>query len=181
MTCALGLSQVMLQLGMFVPAEEAKISPVDAIFTHFPTGAEDTIDKGRLGEECDRLREIFEVVTPYSLVLMDESFSSTGAYEASYIAAEVLGALSHVGCRCLFSTHLHQLAAELDDINARAKETGDAMIDTLVAGMETGQRSFKIYRRKPDGKSYARDIAEKYGISYDTIVKNFDSRQNNNV
>ena len=55
------------------------------------------------------------------------------------------------------------------------------MIDTLVAGMETGQRSFKIYRRKPDGKSYARDIAEKYGISYDTIVKNFDSRQNNNV
>lgn len=180
-TCALGLSQVMLQLGMFVPAEEAKISPVDAIFTHFPTGAEDTIDKGRLGEECDRLREIFEVVTPYSLVLMDESFSSTGAYEASYIAAEVLGALSHVGCRCLFSTHLHQLAAELDDINARAKETGDAMIDTLVAGMETGQRSFKIYRRKPDGKSYARDIAEKYGISYDTIVKNFDSRQNNNV
>lgn len=180
-TCALGLSQVMLQLGMFVPAEEAKISPVDAIFTHFPTGAEDTIDKGRLGEECDRLREIFEVVTPYSLVLMDESFSSTGAYEASYIAAEVLGALSHVGCRCLFSTHLHQLAAELDDINARAKETGDAMIDTLVAGMETGQRSFKIYRRKPDGKSYARDIAEKYGISYNTIVKNFDARQNNNV
>ena len=94
---------------------------------------------------------------------MDESFSSTGAYEASYIAAEVLGALSHVGCRCLFSTHLHQLAAELDEINARAKESGGAMIDTLVAGMETGQRSFKIYRRKPDGKSYARDIAEKYG------------------
>lgn len=178
-TCALGLAQVMLQLGMFIPAEEAKISPVDAIFTHFPTGAEDTIDKGRLGEECDRLREIFEVVTPYSLVLMDESFSSTGAYEASYIAAEVLGALSHVGCRCLFSTHLHQLAAELDEINARAKESGGAMIDTLVAGMETGQRSFKIYRRKPDGKSYARDIAEKYGISYDTIVKNFDARQNN--
>ncbi len=175
-TCALGLSQVMLQLGMFVPAKDARISPVDAIFTHFPTGAEDTIDKGRLGEECDRLREIFELITPCSLVLMDESFSSTGAYEGSYIAAEVLGALSYVGCRCLFSTHLHQLAAELDELNARAKETGGAPIDTLVAGMETGQRSFRIYRRKPDGKSYARDIAQKYGISYDTIIHNFDAR-----
>lgn len=176
-TCSVGLAQVMMQLGMFVPAEYAKISPVDAIFTHFPTGAEDTIDKGRLGEECDRLREIFDVITPNSLVLMDESFSSTGAYEASYIAAEVLGALSHVGCRCMFSTHLHQLAAEVDVINERAKKTGGALIDTLVAGMETGQRSFKIIRKKPDGKSYARDIAEKYGITYDNIVSNFDNRK----
>jgi len=175
-TCAAGQAQVMLQLGMFVPAASAVISPVDAIFTHFPTGAEDTIDKGRLGEECDRLREIFDVITANSLVLMDESFSSTGAYEASYIAAEVLSALSYVGCRCIFSTHLHQLAAELDDINERAAKTGGARIDTLVAGMETGQRSFRILRKKPDGKSYARDIAVKYGITYDTIVNNFDKR-----
>ena len=177
-TCAAGQAQVMLQLGMFVPAKSAIISPVDAIFTHFPSGADDTIDKGRLGEECDRLREIFEVITPSSLVLMDESFSSTGAYEASYIAAEVLGALSYVGCRCIFSTHLHQLAAELDAINEKAARTGGAPIDTLVAGMETGQRSFKILRKKPDGKSYARDIAEKYGITYESIINNFDSRIN---
>ena len=176
-TCAAGLSQVMLQLGMFLPASSATISPVDAIFTHFPTGAEDTIDKGRLGEECDRLREVFDVITPESFVMMDESFSSTGAYEASYIAAEVLGALSHVGCRCMFSTHLHQLAAELDSLNERAAKTGGAPIDTIVAGMETGQRSFKIIRKKPDGKSYARDIAEKYGITYDTIVNKFDERK----
>ena len=175
-TCAAGQAQVMLQLGMFVPADSAIISPVDAIFTHFPTGAEDTIDKGRLGEECDRLREIFDVITANSLVLMDESFSSTGAYEASYIAAEVLGALSYVGCRCIFSTHLHQLAAELDAINERAAKTGGSLIDTLVAGMETGQRSFRILRKKPDGKSYARDIAIKYGITYDTIVSKFDTR-----
>jgi DNA mismatch repair ATPase MutS len=183
-TCAAGQAQVMLQLGMFIPAEEAAISPVDAIFTHFPSGADDTIDKGRLGEECDRLREIFDVITPESLVLMDESFSSTGAYEASYIAAEVLSALSYVGCRCIFSTHLHQLAAELDSINEKAAKSGGAPIDTLVAGMETGQRSFKILRKKPDGKSYARDIAEKYGITYDTIITKFDNRttekENNN-
>ena len=169
-TCALGMAQVMFQLGLFVPADEATISPVDAIFTHFPTGADDTIDKGRLGEECARLGEIFESVTENSLVLLDESLSSTGSYEASYIAAEVLAGFSSVGCRVLFSTHLHELTAMIDDINEKTAKSGGAPIDTLVAGMESGKRSFKIYRAKPDGKSYARDIADKYGLSYDSIL-----------
>ncbi|MBE6593564.1 MAG: hypothetical protein E7642_06170 [Ruminococcaceae bacterium] len=172
-TCAVGLAQVMLQLGMFVPAKDAQISIADAIFTHFPTGADDTIDKGRLGEECARLRDIFEEVSENSFVLLDESLSSTGSYEASYIAAEVLAGFSRIGCRCLFSTHLHELAAEIDNINARTAPEGGTTIDSLVAGIESGKRSFKIVRMKPDGKSYARDIADKYGLSYENIVKNF--------
>lgn len=170
-TCALGLAISMMQLGMFVPAKKAIISPADAIYTHFPTGADDTIDKGRLGEECARLGEIFDNVTSYSLVLLDESFSSTGSYEGSYIAAEVLSGISIVGCRCLFATHLHELAAEIDRINEESSSRGGAKIDTLVAGIEEGQRSFKIFAAKPDGKSYARDIAEKYGLTYENILK----------
>ena len=171
-TCAVGLAQAMFQLGMFVPAKDAKISIADAIFTHFPTGADDTIDKGRLGEECARIRDVLEEVTKNSFVLLDESFSSTGAYEASYIAAEVLAGFSRIGCRCLFSTHLHELAAQIDTINERTAKDGGAKIDTLVAGIEDGNRSFKIVRMKPDGKSYARDIADKYGLSYENIVNN---------
>ena len=171
-TCAIGLAQVMMQLGMYVPAKSASISPVDGIYTHFPTGAEDTIDKGRLGEECARLGEIFDCVTAHSLVLLDESLSSTGSYEASYIAAEVLSGLAHVGCRCLFSTHLHELAAEIDNINKRSLENGGVAIDTLVAGIEgEGKRSFRITRAKPDGKSYARDIAQSYGLTYENILQ----------
>ncbi len=170
-TCALGLSLAMMQLGMFVPAKSALISPADAIYTHFPTGADDTIDKGRLGEECARLGEIFDNVTSHSLVLLDESFSSTGSYEGSYIAAEVLSGLSIVGCRCLFATHLHELASEIDRINDQSKASGGVKIDTLVAGIEEGQRSFKIFRAKPDGKSYAHDIALRYGLTYENILK----------
>ena len=170
-TCATGLAVAMMQLGMFVPAKHAKIRPADAIMTHFPTGAEDTIEKGRLGEECARLGDIFERVTKHSLVLLDESLSSTGSFEASYIAAEVLRGLSMSGCRCIFSTHLHELAAEIDNINEESSKAGGSPIDTLVAGIEEGQRSFKIYRAKPDGKSYARDIAQKYGLTYENIIK----------
>ena len=170
-TCALGIAQAMCQLGLPVPAEEAEISPVDAIFTHFPTGAEDTLDKGRLGEECARLREIFDAASGNSLVLLDESLSSTGAYEASFIAAEILSAFAVLGTRVLFSTHLHELSAEVAEINRRSAEAGGVRVDTLVAGIEEGRRSFRIHRKAPDGRSYARDIAERYGLSFESLKK----------
>ena len=169
-TVALGASQALMQLGLPVPAEEAVISPVDGIFTHFPEGADDTIDKGRLGEECARLREIFDSVTSASMILLDESLSSTGAYEASYIASEILTGFAAMKTRGIFSTHLHELAASISEINERSAERGGVKIDTLVAGMEEGERSFKIHRMKPDGKSYARDIADKYGLSFENIM-----------
>ncbi len=170
-TCAVGLCQAMCQLGLPVPAEEAAISPVSAIFTHFPKGTEDTLDKGRLGEECARLRDIFDAADENSLILLDESLSSTGAFEASYIAAEVLAAMAVLGARVLFSTHLHDLAMKCEEINRRAAALGGGRVDTLVAGMEEGRRSFKIYRKAPDGRSYARDIAERYGLSLEKLKK----------
>ena len=170
-TVAVGAAQAMYQLGLPVAAESARISAVDGIFTHFPEGADDTIDKGRLGEECARLGEIFEDASGDSMILLDESLSSTGAYEASYIASEILSGFAVLGCRGIFSTHLHELAANIPEINARSKEMGGVMTDTLVAGIEEGERSFKIYRAKPDGKSYARDIADKYGLSFESIMK----------
>ena len=169
-TVAVGASQALCQLGLPVPAKEARISVVDGIYTHFPEGADDTIDKGRLGEECARLREIFDSITQNSMILLDESLSSTGAYEASYIASEILTGFAALRVRGLFSTHLHELAARISEINERSIENGGVLLDTLVAGIEEGERSFKIHRAKPDGKSYARDIADKYGLSFENLV-----------
>ena len=169
-TVATGAAQALMQLGLPVPALSAEISPVDGIFTHFPEGADDTIDKGRLGEECARLKEIFDSVSEKSLILLDESLSSTGAYEAAYIASEILTGFAVIGCRGIFSTHLHELAASVSEMNDRSRERGGVMIDTLVAGIEEGKRSFKIHRMKPDGKSYARDIAAKYGLTFDSLI-----------
>lgn len=170
-TVAVGAAEAFMMLGLPVPAESAEISPVDAIFTHFPEGADDTIDKGRLGEECARLREIFDEVTENSMILLDESLSSTGAYEAAYIASEILTAFATMRVRGIFSTHLHELASSVSEINRKSKENGGISLDTLVAGIEEGRRSFKIVRKKPDGKSYARDIADKYGLSFENLME----------
>ncbi len=169
-TCAVGIAFIMAQLGLPVCADSCVISPCDQVFTHFPTGSEDTIDKGRLGEECSRLSAIFEEVTDESLVLLDESLSSTGSFEGAYIASEVLQGFSMVKCRGIFSTHLHDLAASVDSINASCLTKGGVKIDNLVAAIEKGSRSFKILREKPDGKSYASDIADKYGLSLEKIM-----------
>jgi DNA mismatch repair ATPase MutS len=165
-TCAVGIAQLFCQLGMLIPAQSAKISPVDCIYTHF-AGNYDTFEKGRLGEECEPLNAILNAITQYSLVLLDETLSSTGSFEGSYIAAEVVEGLSFLGCRCIYSTHMHELASLVGEINVSGKNK----VDTLVAGMEEGERSFKIRREKPDGKSYAKDIAQKYGISSKKIRK----------
>ena len=168
-TCAVGLAFAMFALGLPICAESARISPCDAIFTHFPQGSLDTIDKGRLGEECSRLEEIFGRITKYSLVLLDESFSSTGAYEAAAIAGEVLAGFSLAGCRVIFSTHLHELASRTAELNERCSAMGGVRIDNLVAEADGEERSFKIVRRQPDGQSRAADIARRYGLSFDVI------------
>ena len=54
-TQAWGIAMLLAQLGIYVPAESAAISPCDNIFTHFPADENDTVDLGRLGEESKRL------------------------------------------------------------------------------------------------------------------------------
>lgn len=172
LTCAVGLAQTMAQLGLPVCAASARISPVDLIETHFPQGADDTIDKGRLGEECARLKAIFSAISAHSMVLLDESLSSTGAFEAAYIGADVLVGFAAAGVRGIFSTHLHDLAAMVEELNRRAKEKGGVPIDTMTAEIKGGGvRSFHIVRKKPDGKSYAQDIARRYGLDLEHIME----------
>ena len=170
-TCAVGLAVMTASLGLPVCADEFEMSACDNVFCHFPNGEDDTVEKGRLGEECARLSDIVAGVTGQSLVLLDESLSSTGSYEAAAIAEEVLAGLSAAGCRAIFSTHLHALAAAVPAINGRCAALGGVKIDNLVADISAGVRSFKVERRAPEGKSYASDIAEKYGLSLDSILK----------
>ena len=78
----------------------------------------------------------------------------------------------------LFMLFFHFGWAKPVPINARNFKNGGVAIDTLVAGIEgEGKRSFRIQRAKPDGKSYARDIAQSYGLTYETIVGRMENNQ----
>lgn len=168
---SIGMTQALFQLGLFVPAKSAVMSPVSGIYTHFPASDENNYGKGRLESECARLGAIMEALTDTDMLLMDESFSSTSGLEAGYIASEVLTGIGAIGCGGIYVTHIHDLPQQVDEYNAHPMNKGK--IDNLVALMENkqdGTRSYKISRSTPDGLSYAKDIAARYGLHLDNIL-----------
>ena len=173
-TQAVGLAMVMAQWGVYVPAAEAKISPCDNIFTHFPADENDTVDLGRLGEESQRLSKIFEIATRHSLMLLNESLATTSVAEGVFIAKDVVRAMRYLGTRAIFNTHMHDLATSLDMINNEVE--GDSIAESLITGVHDGERSFKVSIAPPQGVSYAADIAKKYGVTFDQIKKEIDNK-----
>ena len=166
---SIGMAQALFQLGLPVPAERAEMSPVTGIYTHFPTSDEDNYGKGRLESECARISAILPRLRDTDLFLMDESFSSTSLLEGSYIAGEVLSAISEIGCGGVYVTHIHELTQRVRELSV-----GPGKLDNLVAQMQSvsdGTRSYRVLRTTPDGLSYARDIARKYGLSREEILQ----------
>ena len=93
--------------------------------------------------------------------------------EAGYIATEVLTGIGIIGCCGLYVTHIHDLTQHLDVYNSHPENRGK--IDNLVAMMESkeeGTRSYKVIRTTPDGLSYAKDIARRYRLDLEDILKN---------
>lgn len=166
---SIGMAQALFQLGLPVPAERAEMSPVTGIYTHFPTSDEDNYGKGRLESECARISAILPRLRDTDLFLMDESFSSTSLLEGSYIAGEVLSAISEIDCGGVYVTHIHELTQRVRELSV-----GPGKLDNLVAQMQSvsdGTRSYRVLRTTPDGLSYARDIARKYGLSREEILQ----------
>ena len=174
-TQAWGLAMLLAQMGIYVPAAQAVISPCDNIFTHFPADENDTVDLGRLGEESKRLSEIFSQATEHSAMLLNESLATTSVTEGLFIAKDVVKAMRYMGVRCIFNTHMHDLARSVDDLNREVE--GKSAAASLVTGVHDGERSFKVSLLPPQGISYAKDIALKYGVSFAQIKEGIDKRK----
>lgn len=173
-TQAVGLCVLLAQLGLYVPAREFALSPCDNIFTHFPADENDTVDLGRLGEESKRLSQIFDIATERSLLLLNESLATTSVAEGLFIARDVVKSMRYLGCRCIFNTHMHDLARDLDSFNSETE--GSSRVESIVTGVHDGQRSFKVSVTPPQGTSYAKDIAEKYGVTFQNIKEHIDRK-----
>ncbi len=166
-TQAIGLIFVLAQGGIYVPSTAFEFKSADCIYTHFPADEDRTMDLGRLGEECVRFKDIYTSATGNSLVLLNESFSTTSFEEGYYIARDSVKALLKKEIRTIYNTHMHKLASDADEYS---KSGNGACVSSLVVKSENGKRSFKIELAQPEGMSYARDIAEKYGVTYEMLT-----------
>ncbi len=112
--------------------------------------------------------------TQHSLVLLNETFSSTAFGEALYLAQDVLAAMCLIGSRAVFATHLVELVDHFDEIEGRVHGTSNLF--SLVAGIElkddgTAIPTYQITRGEPLGRSYAQEIARRHGISLAQILE----------
>ncbi len=168
-TQAVGQLFFMAQGGIYVTGEEFSYVPADAIFTHFPADEDKTLDLGRLGEECKRFKEIYEEATDKSLLLLNETFSTTSFEEGYYIARDCSRAILKKGIRTIYNTHMHKLAMDIDEINGDDNKCKAA---SLIVLSEEGKRSYEVRVAPPVGMSYADDIARKYGVTLNQLITN---------
>jgi DNA mismatch repair protein MutS len=106
---ALGISIVMAQAGLFVPATSFTYKPYKHIFTRIL--GNDNLFKGlsTFAVEMSELRTILRLATQNSLVLGDELCSGTESISAVSIFVAGVQALSKIGCSFIFATHLHEI------------------------------------------------------------------------
>jgi DNA mismatch repair protein MSH6 len=107
---------IMAQIGCYVPAVSARLTPVDRIMSRL--GANDNIfaAQSTFFVELSETKKILSEATPRSLVILDELGRGTSSYDGVAVAQAVLHHVAtHVGCIGFFATHYHSLAAEFEN------------------------------------------------------------------
>lgn len=107
---------LMAQVGSFVPAEAATISPVDRIFTRI--GASDDLVSGQstFMVEMNEVANILKYATRDSLVILDEIGRGTSTFDGMSIARAVIEHMAgKIHAKTLFATHYHELTDLADD------------------------------------------------------------------
>jgi DNA mismatch repair ATPase MutS len=149
---SVGLAQLMMQAGMFVPAESYSSEVCDNLFTHYRREEDATMKSGKLDEELVRMSGVADNVSPNSMVLFNESFSATNEREGSEIARQITSALVEKGVKVVFVTHLYTFARRLYD---------NKMKNALFLRAERrpeGTRTFRLIEGEPLQTSFGEDL-----------------------
>lgn len=150
---SIGLSQIMTQSGLFVGADTFETSICDNIYTHFRKNEDAQMNSGKLDDELRRLSNMIEIMNRDSMLICNESFSSTNEKEGTEIALPIIKGLTENGIRLFFVTHFYSLVNYFYE-----KHTKVAILQ--AQRNEDGSRSYKLVQGEPNKSSFANDIYE---------------------
>jgi len=106
---ALGISIIMAQVGMFVPAKKFKYSPYTSIFTRISGNDNIFKELSSFNVEMIELKAIWKRSDLKTLVIGDEVCRGTEQTSGSAIVATTLIKLSQQQSSFIFATHLHEI------------------------------------------------------------------------
>lgn len=148
----LGLAQLMMQCGMFVPAGTMAANVCTGIFTHYKREEDTGMESGKFDEELARMSELADHLAANSLVLFNESFAATNEREGSEIARQVVSALIERRVKVCLVTHQYEFAHGL---HARAQPNIRFLRAERGPG---GARTFKLVPGEPQRTSHGEDL-----------------------
>ena len=160
------LIAVLAHIGSYVPAQSARIGPLDRIYTRI--GAGDDLAGGRstFMVEMSETANILHNATERSLVLMDEIGRGTSTFDGLSLAWAVARHLAtEVRAFTLFATHyfeLTALGAELEtcaNVHLDATEHGDSLV------------FLHAVREGPANRSYGLAVAKLAGVPPSVIER----------
>jgi len=157
-----GQLHYLASLGLPVPGREARIFLPDRIFTHFEREENIETLRGKFDDELVRVHEILELATSDSVIVMNESFNSTSLSDALSVGTEVMRQVLELGCLGVYVTFVDEIAS--------LSEATVSMVSQIVPD-NPAERTFKVIRKRADGRAYAWAIAEKYGLSYGRLME----------
>ncbi|MDU4033205.1 DNA mismatch repair protein MutS [Acinetobacter sp.] len=157
------LISLLAYCGSFVPAQSARLGPIDRIFTRIGSADDLSSGKSTFMVEMTETSQILHHATSQSLVLMDEVGRGTSTYDGLSLAwACVLDLTKRIKCLCLFATHYFELTelgqeAGIDNYHVTAKEMNGNLI--LLHKVQPG----------PASQSHGLQVAKLAGIPASVI------------
>lgn len=162
---ALGNAVLLTLAGCPVCAESAVVFPVSNVFTHFPQD-ERFETEGRYADEQRRVGEILAAHGGSSLILLNETYSTTNEELAVSSTLALTEKLKDSGSFTLYITHQHGL-----------EEAKVPFLSVIVDQDDENRRTYRIARKKEAESSFAADILRLYGLDGESLLRRFPGKE----
>ncbi len=156
----LGQLAYLARLGWPVPGRQVRLPLCDRVFTLFERVEHPEDLRGKLEDELVRARSILDGATAESLLVFNESFSSTSLRDATGLGRHVLSEILARGSIAVYVTFVDELS--------RIDPAVVSVVSTVFPDDPT-RRTFRVVRARADGRAFAAALAQKYGLTYDQI------------
>lgn len=166
-----GLSQLLGQAGLYVPAASANLPRIRGLFVSLVENETSDQAEGRLGRELMRIRHLFESMGTPSMVILDELCSGTNPSEGTDIFLMVLRLLERLDTVAFISTHYLDFAKEL-----KAEPPVEDLEFLRVESREDLTSTYQFVEGVAE-TSLAAATAERLGVSFEKLAALVDTEE----